>query len=211
MDAEGSTTESDDAAAVFVVPLKSKLKPKLNPLAEVDGSSTESGIEVTSVHVKPRPKAPSTLPNTLTATPKSVPNPKLKSVAISLSAAVGSKEAKAKGGEQNKKGKREDDTGYKVDVKQKGVKMKAEKELQPPKRTIQGQVKDALEKKATHLDDMDVDVTIPECLKKLKPKVPLQLVGQTNEPEMMVEYVLLRRWWYWCMLYLYVYGIQPEA
>ena len=39
----------------------------------------------------------------------------------------------------------------------------------------------------THLDAMDMDVTIPEYPKKLKPKVPLQLVEWTSKPEMMVQ------------------------
>ena len=145
-----------------LLPLKSRPKLKLKPLVGVGSLSTESDLEVTSVHVKPRSKA--------------------------SSAAVGSKEVKVKGGEKNKKGKREDSIGSKVDVKKKGVKEKAVKELQPHKLTIQGQVKDILEKKsATHLDGIDMVVTVPEYPKKLKPKVPLQLVEQTSKPEMMVQ------------------------
>ena len=110
---EGSTTESDDNTVTVMGPLKSRPKPKLKPLVEVGGLSTESDLEVTSVHVKPRSN--------------------------SSSAAVGSKEVKANGGEKNKKGKREDSIGSKTDVKKKGVKAKAVKvvkELQPPKLTI---------------------------------------------------------------------------
>ena len=39
----------------------------------------------------------------------------------------------------------------------------------------------------THLDAMDMDVTVPECHKKSKPKVPLRLVEWTSKPEMMVQ------------------------
>ena len=110
LEVEGSTTESDDNTITIIAPLKSRPKAKLKPLVEFGSLSTESDLEVKSVHVKRRSKA--------------------------FSATVGSKEVKVKGGEKNKKDKRED---RKTDVKKKGVKVKAmkvTKEPQPPKLTI---------------------------------------------------------------------------
>ena len=86
---------ANDNAAIVIVSLKNIVKLKIKPLVEANDLSAESDIKVTSVHVKPRPKAPSTLLNTSIATPKSISNPKLKSVASSLSVAIVSKEMEA--------------------------------------------------------------------------------------------------------------------